>query len=275
MYPARAAQGLGELKAHSNELEIFVEDKSQRRFWLLLLQRYAPNINLKIGSINPLGGRDMVLEACRCDQTNNSRKRLYIIDSDFDIVLQKRKERLKHLYKLKRYCVENYLVSQSSIDGVALTLGKKDTDTDINIERWVKDNEDILKELFVCYAVAYDLSFSGEPTVSYGCHRLLDNNNYCREKVEERIFSLYESMRNKFGSDSVEKTKEAVRKQSVTLKAIEMCSAKDYIIPVLFNMLKRSIGINSEKKVFIRILASFADEKIDPKLTQILNKAAK
>jgi hypothetical protein len=113
-YSPRAAKALAFLKRHYNDVDIFVEDTGNHNMWLLFLRKMLPS-SVHLESVNALGGRDRVIEACRLDQSDTGRRKLYIIDGDFDLLLGRKKPRLRFLHRLKAYCIENLLITEKAI----------------------------------------------------------------------------------------------------------------------------------------------------------------
>lgn len=72
-YPARAAIALGFLKRSYNDIEVFVEDTACPNMWVRLLEKVIPK-GARLSSVNLLGGRDRVIEACALDQNEDGRK---------------------------------------------------------------------------------------------------------------------------------------------------------------------------------------------------------
>jgi hypothetical protein len=96
-YSPRSARAISLLKAFYNDIAIFVEDKASPNMHLLICRRVLGE-GVRLSSVNPLGGRDAVVGACRLDQTVSPRKRLYVIDGDLDLLMGRAKPKLKHLY---------------------------------------------------------------------------------------------------------------------------------------------------------------------------------
>jgi len=277
-YPSRAAQALGILKSHSNDLDIFVEDTVRSNAWLKFLRRYLPE-GVRLNSVNPLGGRKEVLNACKSDQKIRNRARLYIIDSDFDFLLGKKKPNMNHLYRLRRYCFENYLLDQSSIEEAITTLNSSasydSVNQKININAWLYKNENMLKSLFICYAVYQKLEIK-EKTVSYSCYNLKNSdNNYCIKKVKKRIFHLYKKAINEKGQKKVRVIYDLVKNNSENMSASDVCSAKDYIIPLIHELSKDSFKMACSRKDFVNALSTFANTNIDPYLKRRLARLVK
>lgn len=132
-YSPRSACAIGHLKRYYNDIEVFVEDTTIRNVWFELIKNMLPH-GVKLQSINQLGGRRAVIQACRNDQKESDRKRIYIIDADFDRIRGYRETRLKHLHQLNVYCVENLLLSEEAFSGLASALSPNDP-FEITLER--------------------------------------------------------------------------------------------------------------------------------------------
>lgn len=267
-YNARASRALAFLKSHSNDVEIFVEDKSSPNLWVKLLRKYLP-AGTNLNSVNCLGGRKAVEDACKADQANDGRRRLYIIDSDFDIALGRPKKRLKHLHRLNRYCVENYLLSDKALIDLITSLDPSTTHREAmnlrNFGTWRQDNEHLLRSLFICYAVIYSLDI-GIKTVSHSCYLLHSEDetfSLCRSKIKERILSLYREAIKKTSSEIVRDIFEMVKNNVSNKDVFVFVSAKDYIIPSVYESVKRQTSVNAKLETFKTLLAENANPKID------------
>lgn len=278
-YSARTVQGLGVLKASYHSLVVYVEDGAGRQMWRFLLEAYAPNIAWELNNIIPLNGRSAVLEACKKEKeniNNKNSKNLYIIDADFDFLLENKKPRIKNLYRINRYCVENYVVSQYGIDHCRFVFAAKCIEKPMDVDKWMADNESSLRSLFVCYAVAYDLSFNGMSTVRCDIHGMLcDDGNYCFKKVFRRTFHLYRLMVGKFESPTVRKSFDRIKEKSQHLTIHEMCSAKNYIIPALNKIFNEKYHVSVSRKHFTNALSVKIDTEVDKKLKKKIYEIAK
>ena len=197
VYPIGIAPALGHLHGSRNDIEIFVEDSSARNIWREILKKILPE-GVKFEDPIQLGGRNRVLEECRRDQANDGRKRLYIIDADLDLLIGKPKPRLKHLYRLRAYCIENYLLNETALIDVATFLdvdaSPEQARMKLDFEEWINSNRDILKNLFICYASSNHLSEQHQ-TIGYSVTRLAKSHPssdiLCPSKSGIRVFYLY------------------------------------------------------------------------------------
>ena len=276
IYPPKAAPALGFLKSSYNDIEIFVEDSATPNMWIKLLRVYLPQ-GVRMESVNILGSKKNVLEACRADQVIDNRKKLYIVDADLDLLRGRPKPKLKHLYRLRAYCVENYLIEEHAFIATAtifdpnideITAKKK-----LNLHAWLDKNRDNLKQLFVCYAVTHELA-EQYATVGYKVQRLMvpGNGNFdlCPVKTSIRIIHLYRYIRRQCSKDETRMVFDRIRKNVENIKVEMFVSGKDYIFPSLYALVKHHFGCNININSFKTMIAGNIDTTIDPYLLRRL-----
>ena len=111
---------------YRNTIDIYTEDcDKDKEFYVKLLKRLLADSDIIINDIHPLGCRRTVIESCRND-TDNRRRRLYIVDGDIYLQFQE-KEQLPHLYVLDAYCIENYMICDDAICNVAYIFHGRDS----------------------------------------------------------------------------------------------------------------------------------------------------
>lgn len=242
-YSAKAARALGFLKRHGNDIEIYVEDTANRAMWLKFLTSIMPP-GSRMRSINMLGGRTAVVEACRLDQADDGRKRIYITDGDYDFLIGKRKKSLRHLYRLDAYCIENLFIEEHSVTSVAGEALVNATDVDIssavNFQGYLSECARLLKPLFIVYATAYSLDrsiqtvgFSVTGLLSKGGTQTLDSR-----KVAARARSIARDLSAKFGREAYRAERKRISQRSDQLELRHCVSGKDYLFPILWLRLK-------------------------------------
>ena len=85
-YSARAVRGLAYLFKQYNDVEVYVEDQTCKGMYEVLLGRILGE-EAKISRVFQLKGKQNVIDACKADQIDTKRRRIYIIDGDFDSVV--------------------------------------------------------------------------------------------------------------------------------------------------------------------------------------------
>jgi Protein of unknown function (DUF4435) len=191
-YSVAAARALGFLKRPYNDVEIYVEDMTCHNMYVLFFRKIMPT-PIRLASVNQIGDRHSVIEACRRDQADDGRKKIYIIDADFDHYRNKRRPPLKHLYRLRAYCVENLILHEISAIAVA---ARSDTNTAesviatrLDFARWEEEITRKLMPLFIVYAVAETLG-CGVPTVSFAVERLLAGRDLKHPLIFSDVISI-------------------------------------------------------------------------------------
>ncbi|MEP4194343.1 MAG: DUF4435 domain-containing protein [Aliishimia sp.] len=280
-YPPRAAQALGYLNSSRNDIEIFVEDSSAPNLWVKLLRKLLP-ASTRINNVNILGSRKNVIAACREDQAEDGRKKLYIIDADLDLLKGLPKPNLRHLYRLRAYCVENYLLDNERLIELATSFDPEVSEDNANIrldlDGWLARNEQGLHSLFVCYAVTHTL-LDSEQTVGYSVFRILQDdslrNDLCPKKTGRRVYQLYKKAVEQHSIEAVRHLRQLVLENSNTIETMRAVSAKDYILPQVYGLMKTYFGVNVSVKQFKVMLAALVSREVDPYLVRRLARICK
>jgi hypothetical protein len=99
-----------------NDLDIFIEDTAveSKKMYAQILRRSLGS-QIQINQVFPIGSKSKVLAKCAENQGARLRKAVFIIDGDFDVLFGNNLPPLKRLYRLKRYCIENYLLDEGSV----------------------------------------------------------------------------------------------------------------------------------------------------------------
>jgi len=135
-----------------NEVNFYVEDEFQENFYFEILKKLFSDI--KFEKIFPLGGKKQVINAA--EQNISNKKKVYIVDLDFDEILSKKKNR-KNLFYLKRYSIENYLLEYYAICEVIKEEKPKIKNQQIEnkflFPEFLEEIRDLFKELICSYLV--------------------------------------------------------------------------------------------------------------------------
>lgn len=247
-----------------NDIDIFVEDVSCQNMYVRLFNRMLAGRG-RIQQVYPLQNRKAVIEKCKCDQGDRSRRRLYLIDGDQDLILGRPSPRLKHLYRLPVYCSENLLLSEDAL----VTIGTEcatnrswpDMALDLAIQPLLARSVKMLLPLFVLYAIATTLRL-GIETVNYSVHRLLstpgDPTSLSESLVRSRMIAILRQIRQHASARQYRSARTAVLHR---LKARELdpgiyISGKTYLLPLVYLQLKRVANLNdSVDRLKVRLAA--------------------
>ena len=246
-YSPRAAKALGLLKRAYNDIEIYVEDRTCHHMYVLLFRKILLSRGIRLTSVNQIGNRKSVIEACKRDQTEDGRKKLYIIDGDFDYFHNRRRPRLKYLYRLRAYCVENILIHQDAAIAVAV---QADTNTQesviaarLDFRKWMAEITKKLRSLFVIYATAEALG-AGIATVSFPVQRLFDGSGLSAGKITRRMLGVARAICKKRGLEAYKKQRRIIEKNITAIRMAmdQLISGKTYLLPLLHDRMHRLFG---------------------------------
>ena len=268
-FPPSAAPALGFLKSGQNDIEIFVEDTATPNMWLNFLKCYIPD-GIKLNSVNVPGSRQNVLSACAADQIVDARKKIYIIDGDLDLLAGRPKPRLKHLYRLSAYCIENCLIDEQAFITAITTVDTKidpvaATGT-LSLRSWLVRNESILVMLFLWYAVSDELA-RHQKTVGYSVYKLIDSDgkdfNLDSSLVYRRIITLYKEVRKHASKDQVRVVFERARAKADAMERLWCVSGKDYLFPPLYQLVLSRFKVRLRADSFKALIALSQEKRVD------------
>jgi hypothetical protein len=280
-YSPRAARALALLKRHYNDVDIFVEDRGNHNMWLLVVRRLLP-AGTHISSVNMLGGRDAVEQACRLDQADTGRKKLYITDGDFDWLLGIPKRRLKYMYRLRSYSIEGVLISEASLVQLGLescpAKNEAQVAADLNFTGLEAEATTGFKGLFVAYAVAHRLARRIR-TVGYPVGNLFlsakTGPTICALKVFNRARSVYGQAVRLSNLVAVRTLRSTVIARARALSVQQSVSGKDYLLPFVMKRFKAACGYNGSPEQFKVALARHFDPAMEPYLARRLRNLSR
>jgi hypothetical protein len=133
-----------------NDLSVFFEDEFQETFYRIIAQRVFPQI--KISKVFCIKGKESVKEKAR--NSINDKNRVFIVDLDFDHLLQKT-EALPNLFYLSRYSIENHLIECSGIREIVRehtpSVKKSSLRTNATVSALLKKHRSLLRKLCVAF----------------------------------------------------------------------------------------------------------------------------
>lgn len=224
-----------------NDIDIYIEDTAVGyvKLFTEIFSRLFEG-EYRISNVYPLGGRGAVLEECERWQGKFSRPSLYIIDGDMYLLTKEEKVQLDGLYILPMYCIENMLIDEAALIEV---LNEEETvrlknqiKLDFDFNHWLAINISSLTELFIEYAVCFELCPEMQ-TVAYPVSNLVSSNR--GELDEVKVNSRIEELKNKIigiVGEEVYYQRRVVLAGKVNGCTDLICkyiSGKDYLIPLM------------------------------------------
>ena len=279
-YSPRAALALAYLKQPYNDVDVFVEDTGNHNMWLVLLKRILP-ARVRLQSVNLMGGREAVLKACKLDQADRPRRRLYIIDGDLDFLLGRTRPRLKFLRRLRAYCLENLLINENAIVQIGLGCRPNATEIDISrqfaFEQWLDATAARLRPLFALYAVSRAL-VPEIKTVGLPVEPLYTNLRSGVEidpsKVFRRMLAVARQICARVGVRVFSRMKKKVIARLERLDHSRTISGKDYLLPALFITIRKRLNYNGTHDQLKVQLAASWPLHLDPGLVKAVQDLA-
>lgn len=236
---------------YKNNVDVFVEDNYDQEFYLVLINRVFDATGHKINKLLPLGSKRNVLNACETDQSKRSIKRLYIVDGDLDIIENNNDKKLKHLFVLEKYCIENYLIQEDAIIEILhdiLVIDRGKIKSQLSYQNWLKGISKPMIELFLHYAISKEVCPT-EATISLGVGNLckevknvtvLDDTK-CYKRIEEIKINILKSISEEEYNEQVYNLRNTWVYNIDTL--LRIVSGKDYLLPLVefrFQKFKRA-----------------------------------
>ena len=240
---------------YKNDMFIFIEDidENSRKIMLELIQR-AIDKNIKIDRLHSCGNRKKVIE--KFNERNSTRKELYIIDGDLNMLFENQ-EFQKGLVILNKYCIENYLLDIGSIHKLlyeeAYNINEQEKlEEDFNYINWFNEQNKLLINLFKIYAIE-KYNDLGIETVSFSINLLrnrIGKGILCscsEELINKRIENLKKLIIEKIGNNKFINDESFIENKINNRNSDIIVSAKDYILPLIFDRLKKFAKNTSSK----------------------------
>lgn len=240
---------------YKNDMFIFIEDidENSRKIMLELIQR-AIDKNIKIDRLHSCGNRKKVIE--KFNERNSTRKELYIIDGDLNMLFENQ-EFQKGLVILNKYCIENYLLDIDSIHKLlyeeAYNINEQEKlEEDFNYINWFNEQNKLLINLFKIYAIE-KYNDLGIETVSFSINLLrnrIGKGILCscsEELINKRIEDLKKLIIEKIGNNKFINDESFIENKINNRNSDIIVSAKGYILPLIFDRLKKFAKNTSSK----------------------------
>ncbi|MCW8308199.1 DUF4435 domain-containing protein [Acidiphilium sp. PA] len=138
-----------------NEFYFYVEDADQENLYFVILKAIFPELIFE--KIFPLGGKPSVLAHAKECGANSLQKRVYILDKDFDDLLNK-KEDIKGLFYLDRFCIENFFLQEEAMVEIVVEsdpkIGREEVRRNLRLEKTISEIGNDLRTLFSLFYFA-------------------------------------------------------------------------------------------------------------------------
>ena len=245
--------------------------------WVAIIRKHLPP-GREIRSVTPLGGRKAVLDACRNDQGQGP-PRIYIIDGDFDHVLQRRPPPLKHLHRLGVYSQENLYIRRDSIEGIAAVFRPDEDPTEVGerFEEYLSGVwSPVLRRLFALYACNEKLG-GGNVTSSFHIERLREPGRVPPQpspnKLREQALNVFRDLKRRHGTRAVLNCLSTTRPVAKSLPDASVISGKTYLLPVTRHWIQSEMGVSLPEAQTSLLLIGQCRGALDERLKRKIERA--
>ncbi|NWC91497.1 MULTISPECIES: DUF4435 domain-containing protein [unclassified Pseudomonas] len=225
-----------------NDFDIYVEDTAPgyTKIFASILSRAISN-NVTLEKIFALGERSNVLDAANKRLSSDSeRKAVYIVDGDLFLLAGEREPLPKNVIALPRYCIENFLIDESTLisimDEEHCSITQDELARRFDYSGWISRSTPILTSLFRTFAAAHYLR-AGIPTVARGYTSVYmgDNGELNIEKAKQTEQEVINLLTEKYGTREVNLALQHVDDKIEHDKCFitTYVSAKDFTLPLL------------------------------------------
>ena len=239
-----------------NDIDVFVEDVNSTNMYVEYINRVLEDKG-HIESVITVGSKDLVIEACIADKEEDGRKKIYVIDGDFDCISNNRITDIDNLYQLDVYCFENLLVCNIAIVEILYEClhnkSRLEIEDSFNPKNFLFELANRLKPLLIIYYHLYLLN-SGIKTMGTNFTKFIDNGlPYLPEieKIQNEVFDLENSI-NPDHSSSVTISAFTKKLEENPIFVLKFISGKSFLIPAIYFFLRTNSkyqGDNNELKV--------------------------
>ncbi|AHX16415.1 hypothetical protein CH75_17445 [Dyella jiangningensis] len=255
-----------------NDIDVYIEDtlEGSRKIYVSILNRVFDGA-VKVSQVFPLGGRRAVTERCKADQGDRPRPAIYIIDGDYDCITGDSDGDLRRLYKLKRYCIENYLVDLDAVvdilDEEDIELEVVDIEKKLDLAAWRERLASSLGDLVLFLAAGKKLNCS-LPSVNFDLREIEGEfpDQVDAEKVAGLIAKYRSAVDDRQGEGAMDGLVNVFRPKVPADASFRGLSAKAVFMPLLKKRLQRKGGYApmDHKKFKLRLarrcdIAEFSD----------------
>lgn len=183
----------------SNEINIIVEDEYKEYEYENILNRLF-SYQLILNNIFPMKGKPGVKKAFEeYGAFYDGKPTIYLVDGDFDIIMNKDMVEHPNYIYLDKYNIECYYVDKDAtlrfMSG-KLKKRQKDIVNEIEYEAWENDTYDKLKKLFINYLIGQTI-FPNEKNVGISPYTYIDSRGRVNEsKIDEYVIQLQNRVPN-------------------------------------------------------------------------------
>jgi hypothetical protein len=252
-----------------NDIDIFIEDtaiESKKIFTEILRRVFKSSIS--IHSIFPLGPKSTVIRRWKSDQGKRKKMAIYIVDGDYDLATGPATLKAPRLYRLNKYCIENYLIDYKAIAEVindgALDMDFESTTKMLGLDDWKNNAIDPLNLLTGAMIAASKKQCDNLPTVKIDLRKIQKEklDKVCPKKVSALVEHYKTAVNTKHGDGAFENELNALLaiNNGSGIDFRINASGKNIILPLIRKRIERRLNFMIDDfRVFKAKLAARCD----------------
>ena len=264
-----------------NDITIIVEDVGKEHFYTEVFKRLLQE-DLRIAKVLGVGGKNKVLARMSENGDNFSGKpEFYVVDGDFDELINEPVSDGSFFYRLRRYDIESYLVEETAVCTVAQEQSPSSSITNLKsslkLDEWVIEVVEASVDIAACAALLQELNdretrFSQSIEQHLGSDLILPDAStiqgdigrvaHDQTSVEpEEFYKLLEGMVKRIGMSHPER--------------LRWISGKHILIPLIIRLLRSKTKSNLKKESLCFRLAKYCEFPGLVELRDLILAAAK
>ncbi len=264
-----------------NDITIIVEDFGKEHFYTEVFKRLLQE-DLRIAQVLGVGGKNKVLARMSKNGGNFSGKpEFYVVDGDFDELMNEPVSNGRFFYRLRRYDIESYLVEETAVCTVAQEQSPSSSITNLksslNLDEWVIEVVEASVDIAACAALLQELNdretrFSQSIEQHLGSDLILPDASTIQGDIgrvandqtsvePEEFYKLLEGMIKRIGMSHPER--------------LRWISGKHILIPLIIRLLRSKTKSNLKKESLCFRLAKYCEFPGLVELRDLILAAAK
>lgn len=253
-----------------NDVDIFIEDTAveAKKIYVNLLRRVLGD-GVALSQVFPIGSKSKVVQRCSLDQASRVRPAIYIVDGDHDDLLGVNLPNLKRFYRLKRYCIENYLFDESALvsylDDEIVDRSRDEIEASLDFRAWFHSISSSLCKHVKSTIVAHRKKCAdGLPRSNVPLSSLCSTEDgMVDDALIDGIFcACKERVAERHGAASFESEYEYVDSfflGEVNIAILKFVSGKSVLLPLARRRIKFIFGVSREEVLFRLRLSKYCD----------------
>jgi len=282
-YSKRAMKAYAHLYRPYNDFDVYVEDSSYVGVYERIINRALKGA-ARVSRVIPLGPKEEVLEAASNDN-DDGRKKLYIVDSDLDLISKPRIQRISNVHRLSVYSLENLVFEKDAVDQYLIfSQPSKESTRCIQAYDYASYEEGLERSLGLYIAAlgaAWRLNLRG-PAFAMdprGLSEVLNGHSVGPDKraLRRKTASVIRAIKSQSSDAEYKQSKRVVLDiiKKRNFSANRYVPGKKFLIAYLNGMVVKSGGDAHRQQAIISYLAERCTLSFDKKLARRLRSLAR